>query len=175
VTSTRRTQAEQQLLYERYLKGQSKYPAAPPGHSAHEYGLAFDMVVAGVDEQAAAGSVWTGWNGKYGGEEDKVHFEFPGFNPTAAATSQGTAPAAQADGWLLSTRRKAEQLADILVNLLPTPFQGILNTATVAAMILSTLGSDAASALEYLLVHPAEATDMFLDIMWGMIRAELGL
>lgn len=45
VTSGRRTFTEQRRLYQRYLAGQSSFPAAPPGQSAHEHGLAFDSVV----------------------------------------------------------------------------------------------------------------------------------
>jgi len=44
VTSTRRSWAEQQSLYNRYLAGKSKWPAAKPGGSAHQFGLAWDSV-----------------------------------------------------------------------------------------------------------------------------------
>ena len=170
ITSTRRSYAQQKLLYEAYIQGHSKYPAAAPGTSAHEYGLAFDMVVDGPGEQAAAGAVWSGpgWGGKYGGEEDPVHFEYPGFSsPTPSNIALG-------DPNALSIRRKAEQLADYLISLIPSPFQGILSTAVVASLILSTLGSNAASAIAWYLSHPAEASDFFLDLMWGLIRQELG-
>jgi hypothetical protein len=46
VTSTFRSNTQQRLLYQRYLNGSSRFPANPPGQSAHEYGLAFDSVVA---------------------------------------------------------------------------------------------------------------------------------
>lgn len=42
LTSGRRTYAEQDALYRRYLAGGSRFPAAPPGTSAHEKGMAFD-------------------------------------------------------------------------------------------------------------------------------------
>jgi len=45
VTSGLRTYAEQDRLYRRYLAGGSLFPAAPPGLSSHEYGLAFDSTV----------------------------------------------------------------------------------------------------------------------------------
>lgn len=44
VTSGRRSYAEQDRLYKRFLAGGSSFPAAPPGASAHEHGLAFDSV-----------------------------------------------------------------------------------------------------------------------------------
>lgn len=81
VTSAFRSYATQKALYEAYLAGKSKYPAAPPGRSAHEFGLAFDMVVDGATNQADCGIVWSRWRGKYGGEEDPIHFEYPDFSP----------------------------------------------------------------------------------------------
>lgn len=46
VTSTRRSAREQGQLYTNYLNGTSRFPANPPGYSAHQYGLAWDSVVA---------------------------------------------------------------------------------------------------------------------------------
>jgi hypothetical protein len=40
---------------------------------------------------------------------------------------------------------------------------------------MSTFGSSAAGAIAWYLSHPAEASDFFLDLMWGIIRQELGL
>ena len=40
VTSARRTPQEQYILYQKWLRGESKIPAAPPGFSMHEQGLA---------------------------------------------------------------------------------------------------------------------------------------
>lgn len=45
VTSVQRTRAKQQKLYRDYIEGRSRFPAAPPGQSAHEYGLAWDSFV----------------------------------------------------------------------------------------------------------------------------------
>jgi len=80
ITSTLRSRAEQERLYRRYLAGANPYPAAPPGRSAHEYGYAFDMVVAGEENQNDLGTVWEQWGGVWGGHvRDPVHFEYPGF------------------------------------------------------------------------------------------------
>lgn len=75
VTSTRRSRAKQRRLYRKYLKGQSSLPAAPPGHSMHERGLAFDAVISPAAGQALAGSVWERLGGKWGGNADPVHFQ----------------------------------------------------------------------------------------------------
>lgn len=77
VTSAKRTRAEQQRLYDRARAGLSKYPAAPPGRSAHEYGMALDVVVP--DDE------WPLWNeirtriGFHWAASDIVHSEVPGW------------------------------------------------------------------------------------------------
>ena len=84
ITSTVRTFREQKFLWDRYKKGQSQLPAAPPGHSAHERGWAFDMVVSPYDYQTDVGNAWEKyWGGSYGGEKDPVHFELPGASAQA--------------------------------------------------------------------------------------------
>jgi len=81
VTSTLRTYAQQKRLYDRYLAGMSPYPAAPPGHSAHEYGYAFDMVVSPLEALSDVGDYWESYGGIWGGRyKDDVHFEYPGFS-----------------------------------------------------------------------------------------------
>jgi hypothetical protein len=75
VTSTRRTSAEQSALYAAFLAGASKYPAAPPGQSYHEYGRAFDLYAEPwVLEEL--GRVWESVGGTWGGRgSDPIHFE----------------------------------------------------------------------------------------------------
>lgn len=71
ITSATRSRQEQAILYERYLRGMSRLPAAPPGRSLHERGLAFDIVTT---NPAVAGAMW----GRMGGRwfaSDPVHFE----------------------------------------------------------------------------------------------------
>lgn len=70
ITSTFRSYASQERLYRRYLRGESRFPAAPPGRSAHEKGLAFDMV---SDDNEWLGAVWNNWGGKWS-PTDSVHF-----------------------------------------------------------------------------------------------------
>jgi len=80
VTSARRSIAKQARLYEAYTRGESKIPAAPPGRSLHQLGLAFDMARIGIDPLGDPllnylGRVWTSWGGRWGGERDPVHFQ----------------------------------------------------------------------------------------------------
>jgi hypothetical protein len=87
VTSTLRTRTEQARLYRRFLAGASRYPAAPPGRSAHEFGYAFDVVVIGDENLNDLGQVWESWGGVWGGaNRDPIHFEYPGFRPPPAGT-----------------------------------------------------------------------------------------
>ena len=88
VTSTIRTNSEQRRLYNRYLAGQAGYPVVPPGQSAHEYGLAFDLVVSPLEALADVGYTWVQWGGAWNGN-DAVHFELPGASEWAR--SQGSA------------------------------------------------------------------------------------
>lgn len=84
ITSTVRTYREQKFLWDRYQKGEANFPAAPPGHSAHEYGWAFDMIVSPNVYQRDVGAAWEQyWGGKYGGTKDPVHFELPGASQLA--------------------------------------------------------------------------------------------
>lgn len=77
VTSVLRSTAEQGRLYKRYLANQAGYPVAPPGLSAHEYGLAFDMVVSPLEALSDVGDVWNSWGGEWF-PSDAVHFQYPG-------------------------------------------------------------------------------------------------
>jgi LAS superfamily LD-carboxypeptidase LdcB len=77
LTSTRRTLGQQRILYRRYLAGLSRFPAAPPGTSKHERGLAFDAT-GSPEVLAYAGRVWESWGGRWGGRfGDPIHFELP--------------------------------------------------------------------------------------------------
>jgi D-alanyl-D-alanine carboxypeptidase-like protein len=86
VTSTLRSYSYQSKLYRDFLAGRNAYPVAPPGHSAHELGLAFDMVTSPMSALAELGRVWEDWGGVWGGRfGDEVHFEFPGASQRASA------------------------------------------------------------------------------------------
>ena len=79
VTSGFRDMKKQAELYERWVSGLSEIPAAPPGRSLHNYGLAFDLARLGVDpfeDQLLVwlASLWSRVGGIPGGVTDPVHF-----------------------------------------------------------------------------------------------------
>ena len=79
VTSTRRSLKEQTALYDAYIHGRSKYPAAYPGTSLHEWGLAFDVEAIPHTALFVLGPLWEKLGfGKWGGRfshHDEIHFE----------------------------------------------------------------------------------------------------
>lgn len=76
VTSTRRSIAEQARLYDRYKRGLSKYPAAPPGSSTHGLGIALDLHLD-PPVYRAAGELWERYGFTWGGRfDDPIHFDF---------------------------------------------------------------------------------------------------
>lgn len=76
VTSSWRGWSEQYLLYRRYLSGQSKYPAAAPGRSYHNYGRAFDVDDRDPGQLQQMGQIWESWGGTWGGRGgDPIHFQ----------------------------------------------------------------------------------------------------
>lgn len=77
VTSARRSRAKQQQLYDRYLRGQSEFPALPPGSSLHEVGLAVDVHTAVTDDLHRLGTWWRSHGGTWGGDADPIHFGAP--------------------------------------------------------------------------------------------------
>ena len=79
VTSGYRSVAKQEQLYRRFLAGQSQFPAARPGCSLHNYGLAFDMV---TDNNPWLGKVWQSVGGQWF-SSDSVHYQAPIRSPCA--------------------------------------------------------------------------------------------
>jgi hypothetical protein len=81
VSSARRSRMEQAQLYARYRAGRSRLPAAPPGSSLHELGLAVDIVRPGVDPHRDElleflGAEWHSIGGAWS-PSDPVHFSVP--------------------------------------------------------------------------------------------------
>lgn len=85
ITSVRRTWSEQSALFKKSAQGGCKgsgcsaFPAAPPGRSLHQYGLAWDMARPGVDPftdalLAELGAVWNSIGGRWHAT-DPIHFE----------------------------------------------------------------------------------------------------
>ncbi len=76
VNSVYRSRKAQAVLYDRYLRGISEYPVAPPGRSDHEHRIAFDMNVrqgGRSPEQLSIGRFWRSMGGKWS-ERDPIHF-----------------------------------------------------------------------------------------------------
>lgn len=74
VTSTWRSRSQQRRIYRRSLNGTRAFPAAPPGSSVHQFGLAIDLV-APPEELARLGAIWRKAGGIWGGSVDPIHFE----------------------------------------------------------------------------------------------------
>ena len=75
LTGGRRSYAEQKKLYARYRAGRSALPAAPPGKSLHEYGLAVDIIANSPQALNTLGNVWRSWGLTWRAPSDPVHFE----------------------------------------------------------------------------------------------------
>ena len=71
VTSDYRSMAQQARLHREWVTGMRRLPAAPPGCSMHNYGLARDMTAKDLEW---LGMVWTAYGGQWGGLGDPVHF-----------------------------------------------------------------------------------------------------
>jgi LAS superfamily LD-carboxypeptidase LdcB len=75
ITSTVRSHFHQVQLYRAWIqRGRTGLPVAPPGKSAHERGLAFD-IAASSDALQLAGALAPTWGLRWGGDRDPVHFE----------------------------------------------------------------------------------------------------
>jgi LAS superfamily LD-carboxypeptidase LdcB len=84
VTSTYRSWTEQLALRERYEAGISPYPAARPGYSAHNYGLAWDSVLPPEYRGDPAFEAWWEAVREYAGfnvpSNDTIHAELPSWS-----------------------------------------------------------------------------------------------
>lgn len=80
ITSVRRSKAQQQQLYKNYLAGRSSFPAAPPGRSKHEFGLAWDMVTEPFSVLHTLGNWWRSAGGEWS-STDPIHFAAKGELP----------------------------------------------------------------------------------------------
>lgn len=72
ITSVYRSPQKQAALYERWLKGQNKYPVAPPGTSRHELGRAMDVVMPDWAYEPV-GQLWKRLGGQWS-PSDEIHF-----------------------------------------------------------------------------------------------------
>jgi len=87
-TSTRRSRAEQQRLFDLAGEGKSAFPVAKPGTSTHEIGIAVDLVPKIPQDLPRVVAVLQSFGFKWGGAGDRVHFTFQG-SLTAASLAAG--------------------------------------------------------------------------------------
>jgi hypothetical protein len=113
-TSTLRSRAEQNRLYNRWVQGLSPFPALPPGFSAHEYGWAFDYIVSPYEYQSDIGDYAQQLGLAWAGARDAVHFELPGASAEAVRRGQNQ-PSGILDliGSAASAHAEAPQTPDI--------------------------------------------------------------
>lgn len=76
VTSTFRTRAEQTVLYNMFLRGNTSFPVARPGTSRHEFGMAVDLVAVPPSRLPELVSIMQSVGFKWAGPSDSVHFDF---------------------------------------------------------------------------------------------------
>lgn len=181
VTSAFRTYAKQKSLYEAYIQGRSKYPAAPPGRSAHEYGLAFDMVVDGASNQVDCGILWNSWGGDYGGEEDPIHFQYPGFSPETYApgphppdpnTTVVTVPVYTAGTLEVKSRQLADKIWPEILGKLGYNVGIEAIAYAIAEIAVEVGGLDRPTALGFVdwgLNHPYTFAQTYFDLIRGII------
>ena len=72
ITSTVRTRKQQAQLYAN--RSSNPYPVSPPGYSAHEYGLAADIVTVPSEYQTWLSSI-SGNFGLFSYPGDEIHFQ----------------------------------------------------------------------------------------------------
>lgn len=76
VTSVRRDRDKQRELWERCMAGASRFPAAFPGSSPHELGIAFDLSLD-PPQYEGPGRLWERLGFRWGGRfRDAIHFDF---------------------------------------------------------------------------------------------------
>ena len=163
VTSTTRTHAKQQSLYDAYVAGRSRYPAARPYTSAHEYGYALDMVIDDRNARDAIASAWVSAGGVHGGEEDPIHFEFPNWKNLV----QMEAPSASLPPSFGTQDSRLYALVDYLIAAVPG--LRIIGIAQLASALYSLAGGDE-NLIAFWVIHPVEfVRDVFAE--WRALLA----
>lgn len=74
ISSTYRSESEQRRLYEAYLRGSARFPAAPPGRSYHQFGRAADIILNQDWGYPALGALWIQMGGNWWAA-DRIHFQ----------------------------------------------------------------------------------------------------
>src|SRR5438445_522166 len=87
ITSAFRSRAQQQSLFDARQQGLNPYPVARPGTSAHEGGMAVDLVNDGPGGQEALAKIAARHGLSWKGNFDRVHFDYTG--PTVSTFGGG--------------------------------------------------------------------------------------
>jgi len=95
ITSTVRSFVEQLKLFIRFKAGQSKFPAAPPGKSTHQLGIAVDLVPKDPSTLQDVVSLMVRHGFKWAGPRDTVHFTHQGRKPLQRPVRARAAPRRQ--------------------------------------------------------------------------------
>lgn len=78
VTSTRRSFLEQLRLFTLFKLGRSRFPAAPPGQSTHQLGIAVDLVPRLEGVLPVIVRIFERFGYRWAGPRDSVHFTYQG-------------------------------------------------------------------------------------------------
>ena len=103
ITSTVRSFAEQLRLFLRFKAGQSRFPAAAPGKSTHQLGIAVDLVPKDPSALDDVVELMFRHGFKWAGPRDRVHFTHQGRTPdqrarvARRAVRRGIRPAVPSD------------------------------------------------------------------------------
>lgn len=89
ITSTVRTRAEQQFLFNMFQRGNTTFPVARPGTSQHERGLAVDLVAIPPSDLPEVVTVMRTVGFRWAGPSDSVHFDFILPPPAARTVPKG--------------------------------------------------------------------------------------
>ena len=76
ITSTFRTRAEQQSLFDQFQLGVRSFPVARPGTSRHEFGLAIDGVAIPPSRRPELVDIMRSVGFRWAGPSDTVHFDY---------------------------------------------------------------------------------------------------
>jgi len=151
-------------LYRRFLAGQSRFPAAPPGRSTHELGLAFDLWINDESQLSDLGQVWEQMGGTWGGHfRDPIHFEAGG--ATEYAESQPITPD-------VFKQSPLEEVADVALSFIPgvtgPEIAGLIAPKVEETGPLSQVYNEVILGLE----HPSRAAEDILlaaKAFWGLL------
>ena len=78
VTSTRRSFLEQLRLFTAWKLGKSRFPAAPPGQSTHQLGIAVDLVPRLEGVLPVIVRIFERFRFRWAGPRDSIHFTYQG-------------------------------------------------------------------------------------------------